>query len=229
MSIKVLIAEDEKNIADAIAYSLKREQYDVTVTYNGEDALHSIQAHKPDVLILDIMMPKLNGYDLCRQINHIDMGIIMLTAKTELIDKVLGLELGADDYMTKPFEMQELIARVRSLSRRMTKTRQSEVNTSNSLRIQDFSIQYDERTVRISGEEIELKPKEYELLEYLLQNINKTFTRDMILEQVWGMSYYGSTRTIDIHIQRIRKKLGLYGSLIKTVTKVGYKAVPNFD
>lgn len=228
MGIKVLIAEDEHSIADAIAYSLRREEYEVFVTYDGEKALKCIRDDKPDILILDIMMPKMSGYDICRRIDNMEYGIIMLTAKGELIDKILGLELGADDYMTKPFEMQELVARVKSLGRRMTKGKVNECENK-VFTLGDLHIDFDERVVYVGGEQIDLKPREYDLLVYLLKQPHKIFTREVILEQVWGMSYYGSTRTIDIHIQRIRKKLGAYGSLIETVTKVGYKAVTNIE
>lgn len=229
MNTSILVAEDEPNIANSIAYALEREQYTVYVAYDGEAAMNLIHKHHPDILILDVMMPKINGFDICKQVNHMAIGIIMLTAKTGLVDKILGLELGADDYMTKPFEIQELIARVRSLSRRISKRHKDTDTEENQLIIGDLVVNYAERAVYIQGESLDFKPKEYELLIFLLENPRTTFTREVILDRVWEQDYYGGTRTIDIHIQRIRKKLGAYGSLIKTVTKIGYKAVTSLD
>lgn len=229
INTSILVADDEKNIADAIGYALKREQYTVYVAYDGEEAMNYININKPDILILDVMMPKLNGFDICKKINEMSCGIIMLTAKTSLVDKILGLELGADDYITKPFDIQELIARVRSLSRRINKSKGNTTIENNILIIKDLMVNYDERSVYIKDVSLDLKPKEYELLAFLLQNPKITFSRDIILDRVWEQDYYGGTRTIDIHIQRIRKKLGVYGSLIKTVPKIGYKAVNSID
>lgn len=229
MNTSILIADDEINIADAIAYALKREKYTVHVAYDGEEAMNIINSQYPDILILDVMMPKLNGFDICKKVDHMSLGIIMLTAKTGLVDKVLGLELGADDYMTKPFEIQELIARVRSLSRRIKKGHMELETKEDKLVIIELIINFAERAVYIHGENIDMKPKEYELLTFLLENPRITFSRDVILDRVWNQDYYGGTRTIDIHIQRIRKKLGSYGNLIKTVPKMGYKAVISSD
>ncbi|WP_246579162.1 response regulator transcription factor [Alkaliphilus flagellatus] len=228
---KVLVVDDERAIADSIAYALKRECYEVDVAYDGEEALEKIMRLKPDVVVLDVMMPKYDGYEVCKKIDkNSSIGILMLTAKNDLVDKVIGLELGADDYLTKPFEMIELLARVKSLCRRINKI-SSELN-SNSISIinvEDLKIDLQERTVYADGILIELKPKEFDLLVFLFENPRHVFSRDEILDRVWDMDYLGGTRTIDIHIQRIRKKLGRHGDLIKTVAKVGYKAVNNFD
>lgn len=232
MGIKVLVADDEKNISDSIAYALKRENYEVYTAYDGEEALEIIEIQNPQILILDVMMPKYNGYDICKKVAYnMAFGIIMLTAKSELIDKVLGLELGADDYITKPFDMQELIARVRSLSRRIGKSK----ITGDMLKEEDcfsydtFKIKFKDRIVYLDGEALYFKPREFDLLAFLISNKRVTFTREVILDRVWGQEYLGGTRTIDIHIQRIRKKLGKYGNLIRTVPKIGYKAVGNMD
>lgn len=232
MKTKILVVDDEENIANSIAYALKREQYEVYTAYNGEEAMDIIHKHHPKILILDVMMPKLNGYDVCRKlVNDMTIGIIMLTAKSTLVDKVLGLELGADDYITKPFDIQELIARVRSLNRRIKKGENNEhkKNDNNIICIQGLKIDIKERAVYVDNNMLYLKPKEFDLLTFLMQNIRATLTRDKILDIVWGQDYFGGTRTVDIHIQRIRKKLGKYGGLIKTVPKIGYKAVESLN
>lgn len=228
---KVLVVDDERAIADSIAYALKRECYEVDVAYDGEEALEKIMRIKPDVVVLDVMMPKYDGYEVCKKIDkNSSIGILMLTAKNDLVDKVIGLELGADDYLTKPFEMIELLARVKSLCRRINKI-SSELNPNSIsiINVEGLKIDLQERTVYADGTLIELKPKEFDLLVFLFENPRHVFSRDEILDRVWDMDYLGGTRTIDIHIQRIRKKLGRHGDLIKTVAKVGYKAVNNFD
>lgn len=232
MGTKVLVADDEKNIADSIAYALKRENYEVYTAYDGEEALEIIEMQKPQILILDVMMPKYNGFDILKKVsNNMSFGIIMLTAKSELIDKVLGLELGADDYITKPFDIPELIARVRSLCRRIEKSNitSSMLDEEDCFSYDTFKIKFKDRIVYLDGEVLYFKPKEFDLLAFLMNNRRVTFTREVILDRVWGQEYLGGTRTIDIHIQRIRKKLGRYGSLIKTVPKIGYKAVASID
>ncbi|MCT4593269.1 MAG: response regulator transcription factor [Anaeromicrobium sp.] len=228
MEIKILVVDDEENITDTIAYALKREQYTVYTAYDGKEALDKIQKFHPDILILDVMMPKLSGYDVCKKIGYnTNMGIIMLTAKNDLVDKVLGLELGADDYMTKPFDLLELLARVRSLSRRIKKAQSDmEKNYDDEiLKVYEIKICLKERVVYIEDEIIDFKPKEFDLLAFLVKNKERTFSRYEILDRVWGQDYFGGTRTIDIHIQRIRKKLGKYSEILKTMPKIGYKAV----
>lgn len=224
----ILVADDEESIADSIAYALQRENYKVLVAYEGESALHMINQHAPDVAILDVMMPKLTGYDVCRQIApHVSTGILMLTAKSDLVDKVLGLELGADDYMTKPFDMIELLARVRSLCRRLKKGNVNEVSDfkkQTRIIVDQLIVDPLSRQVFIESHLIEFKPKEFDLLFFLLKNKEHVFSRDDILKHVWAMDYLGGTRTVDIHIQRIRNKLGAYGDLIQTVSRIGYKA-----
>jgi DNA-binding response OmpR family regulator len=224
----ILVADDEEPSTDAIAYALGRENYHVVVAYDGEEALKKIELHTPDVVILDIMMLKYTGYDVCRNMSQqAHTGIIMLTAKGNLVDKVLGLELGADDYMTKPFDMTELLARVRSLCRRIQKGKlenQEKVENESQIVVGELMVYSRTRQVFIDHQLIEFKPKEFDLLFFLLKNRQQVFSRESILNQVWDMDYLGGTRTIDIHIQRIRYKLGTYGSLIQTVSKVGYKA-----
>lgn len=228
--MKILVVDDEENITNAIAYALKHEKYTVYTAYDGEEAMTKIKEFNPDIVILDVMMPKLNGYEVCKKIEpDSKIGILMLTAKNDLVDKVLGLELGADDYITKPFDMIELLARVRSLARRIKKIENRiEKNCDDEiLRLYEMNINLKERVICIKDEIVDFKPKEFDLFVFLIKNIKKTFTREEILDKIWGQDYFGGTRTIDIHIQRIRKKLGEYGEIIKTVPKIGYKAVEN--
>lgn len=223
---KIIVVDDEENITDAIAYALERENYQVYKAFDGKEALDLIRKEQPDILILDIMMPEYNGYDLCKNIDDSsNMGIIMLTAKSTLVDKILGLELGADDYMTKPFEIQELLARVRSLERRINKNNDVDIVDDNILVVDGIEVNLLERVVYVDSKPIDLKAKEFDLLVFLMKNVKITFTRDIILDRVWDMDYYGGTRTVDIHIQRLRKQLGKYNRLIKTIPKVGYKMV----
>lgn len=225
MDEKVLVVDDEKSIADVIAYAFKREGYSVEVAYDGEQALNKIEIFKPHVVILDVMMPKMNGFEVCRKLdNRENLGIVMLTAKNDIVDKVLGLELGADDYIVKPFDIREILARVKSLIRRLNKnTNEPE---SEEIKIKDLRVILNQRKVLINEQELEFTPKEFDLIALLLSNINRVYTREELLDLIWGMEYFGGTRTVDIHIQRIRKKLqDPYQDIIQTVYRVGYKAI----
>ncbi|PGL73083.1 response regulator transcription factor [Bacillus sp. AFS055030] len=223
MQAKVLIVDDEKSIVDPLTYAFRREGFIVEYAFNGKEALDKIPAFKPDILISDIMMPVMNGLDLCKQIgNKEGLGIILLTAKDDIIDRVLGLEFGADDYITKPFDIRELLARTRSLLRRLKK--QSSLDEKKSISINKLQVIPAQRKVIVDGTNLELTPKEFDLLVLLISNIDRIFSRDELLDLVWGMEYIGGTRTVDIHIQRLRKKLGnSYQHLIHTVFGVGYK------
>ncbi|MCM1992224.1 response regulator transcription factor [Oceanirhabdus seepicola] len=225
MKEKILVVDDEKNIADLIAYAFKREDYSVETAYNGEEALDKIKKFNPNVMIIDVMMPKMNGFEVCRKLDNTEnLGIVMLTAKSDIVDKVIGLELGADDYLTKPFDIRELMARVKSLLRRLNK--HSNESKGTDIQIKDLEIRLKQRKVLIKGKELELTPKEFDLLVCLLSNLDRVYTRDELLDLIWGMEYIGGTRTVDIHIQRLRKKLGKpYENIIQTVYRVGYKAV----
>jgi len=225
MEGKVLVVDDEKSITDAIAYAFKREGYIVEVAYDGEEALNKIVTFKPHVVILDVMMPKMNGFEVCRKLdNRDDLGIVMLTAKNDIVDKVLGLELGADDYIVKPFDIREILARVKSLIRRLNKNNNE--SEPEDIKIKDLRVILNQRKVIIKGQELELTPKEFDLLVLLLSNLNRVYTREKLLDLIWGMEYFGGTRTVDIHIQRIRKKLHEpYQDIIQTVYRVGYKAI----
>lgn len=228
--IRIMVADDEEAITDSIAYALRREGYEVQTAYDGEEAIEKIKSFKPHVIILDVMMPKYNGYDVCRRIDpDSTVGILMLTAKSQVVDKLLGLELGADDYVTKPFDLSELLARTRSLVRRIRKTSkencgQESKRAENSKDARDgVMISVSQRTVKVDGCKVEFKPKEFDLLAFLVKNSPRAMTREMILQSVWEMEYAGGTRTVDIHIQRIRKKLKGYGACISTVPKIGYR------
>ncbi len=223
MQGKVLIVDDEKSIVDPLTYAFRREGFIVENAFNGKEALDKIPSFNPDILISDIMMPVMNGLDLCKQIgNKEGLGIILLTAKDDIIDRVLGLEFGADDYITKPFDIRELLARTRSLLRRLKK--QSTTEEKKSISINKLQVIPAQRKVTVDGTNIELTPKEFDLLVLLISNMDRIFSRDELLDIVWGMEYIGGTRTVDIHIQRLRKKLGnSYQHLIQTVFGVGYK------
>lgn len=220
--VRVLIADDEKNIADPIAYMLNREGFETFTAYDGEQAIEILSKKNIQIAILDVSMPKKNGYDVCRSIDvNSNIGIIFLTAKNDDNDKILGLELGADDYITKPFNTKELIARVRALGRRISKI---QIDTSSVLSFDELVIDLQKKMVRVLDKDIVLARKEYELLVLLAKNINRVFTRDELLDKIWSIDYPGGTRTVDIHIQRLRKKLGeSCQDLIQTVYGIGYR------
>ncbi len=224
MKQKILVIDDEKNIANAIVYALKREGYTVEAAYDGEEALRRFDLFKPDAIILDVMMPGIDGYEVLKQLeNRAPVGIIMLTAKEDIVNKILGLELGADDYITKPFDMRELLARLRSLLRRL----QVKVGGQEQAEIQINGLMLNlQQRKAVAGEKLlDMTPKEFDLLALLTANPERVYTRDQLLDIIWGMEYIGGTRTVDIHIQRVRKKLGPeYQDILQTIHGVGYKA-----
>lgn len=225
MNEKILIVDDEKTILDVLTYALKKEGYIVERAYDGQEALDKIKSFKPQIVILDLMLPIINGYDVCKKIENKNIGIIMLTAKNDIVDKILGLELGADDYLTKPFDIREIIARVKSLSRRFKKITYEKSDKS-VISINEFSLNQKQRVVTIQNIKSEFTSMEFDLLYLLLSNPNTAYSREQLLDMVWGMEYIGGTRTIDTHIQRVRKKLGSkYQNLIQTVHGIGYRGV----
>ena len=225
MNEKILIVDDEKSILDVLTYALKKEGYYIERAYNGQEALDKVKSFNPHIVILDLMLPVINGYDVCKKLESQNIGIIMLTAKNDIVDKVLGLELGADDYLTKPFDIREVIARVKSLSRRFKKT-VSEQNDNKTIDIGTLHINQKQRTVSIKNLQLDFTPMEFDLLYLLLSNPYIVYSRDQLLSTVWDMDYAGGTRTVDTHIQRIRRKLGDdYQNLIQTIHGVGYKGV----
>ena len=221
MKDKILVVDDEKGIVDVLAYALKKEGYDIDKAYDGNEALEKIKSFNPMIVILDLMLPGIDGFEICKKLEDENIGIIMLTAKNDIIDKVLGLEFGADDYLTKPFEIREVIARVKSLSRRIKK-----IHKNNDIIVIDgLVVDQKQHMVKVDGHEIDLTPKEFELISLLLGTM-RVFSREQLLSHVWDMDYYGGIRTVDTHIQRIRKKLGeKYQDVIATVHGVGYKGV----
>ena len=220
---RVLIVDDDPNINQLIKLYLEKEGYETETAERGDDALNLFKKNPPQIVLLDLMLPGMDGWQVCREIRKIStIPIIMLTAKDETFDKVLGLELGADDYMTKPFDPKELIARIKAVMRRT----QTAVAPERELAFPNLVINMSTYLVTYNGKDIEMPPKEIELLYFLAAHPNKVFTRDQLLEQVWGFDYFGDSRTVDVHIKRIREKLPGsedYGWQIKTVWSVGYK------
>ncbi|MGK0700279.1 response regulator transcription factor [Priestia flexa] len=229
MDKKILVVDDERSIATAISYAFKREGYVVETAADGEEALEKAAAFKPDVMILDVMMPRLTGYEVCRKLeNRQGLGIILLTVKNDIVDKVLGLELGADDYMTKPFDIRELVARAKALLRRLEK--RAETKSKGDILIGKVKLNLIQRTMYVAGELVKLTPKEFDLMALLLSNLERVHTREDLLDLVWGMDYMGGTRTVDIHMQRLRKKVGeAEPYLLQTVYGVGYKATAGIE
>ena len=227
MTKKVLVVDDESSIVSAIAYALRREGYEVETANDGEEALVKVASFHPQVMILDVMMPRLDGYGVCRRLeDREDIGIILLTVKNDIVDKIVGLEMGADDYMTKPFEIRELLARVKALMRRVEKSSPPPDEQKNQSIVNgDLRIHVAHRTVTVKEEKLDLTPKEFDLLTILMSNPERVYTRDDLLDRVWGMEYAGGTRTVDIHIQRLRKKIGdTDQQKLQTVYGIGYKA-----
>lgn len=220
---RVLIVDDDPNINQLIKLYLEKEGYETETAERGDDALNLFKKNPPQIVLLDLMLPGMDGWQVCREVRKTsNVPIIMLTAKDETFDKVLGLELGADDYMTKPFDPKELIARIKAVMRRT----QTAVAPERELAFPNLVINMSTYLVTYNGKDIEMPPKEIELLYFLAAHPNKVFTRDQLLEQVWGFDYFGDSRTVDVHIKRIREKLPgseEYGWQIKTVWSVGYK------
>jgi DNA-binding response OmpR family regulator len=217
----ILIVDDDENIADIIKLYLENSGYSTKRCYDGKEAVSVFSEYKPDLVLLDVMLPHMDGIDVLKAIRKdSEVPVIMLTAKGETFDKVLALELGADDYIVKPFEPKELIARVKAVLRRYSADTQSK----EELRFDNIVIDMNSYTVNYNGEEIKMPPKEFELLYYLANNKNRVFTREQLLCEVWGYDYPGDSRTVDVHVKRLREKLqGGENWQIETVWGVGYK------
>jgi two-component system, OmpR family, response regulator len=223
----VLVVEDESSIASFVALYLKNAGYTVRTAATGNEALAQFQASTPGLIVLDLMLPDIDGIEVCRRIRKTsDVPILMLTARDEDVDKIIGLEVGADDYLTKPFNPRELVARVKSILRRASPERR-EVE-SKQLRHGQLLVDAGRREVRVGEEEIQLAPKEFDLLWELLDHRGLVLTRDQLLERVWGYTFAGDTRTVDVHVRQLRRKLG-DASPIVTVWGVGYKVAPAKD
>ena len=221
---KVLVVEDDRNIAKLLEMYLLKAEYEVEVAYDGGEGMQKFRAVKPDLVLLDVMMPVMDGWQLCRAIREESkVPIIMLTAKSEIDDKVTGLKLGADDYMTKPFDMKEVLARVEAVLRRSDRTEPAA--PVRKLTFDKLTIDMDAFELTIDGKKVDAPPKEMELLFYLASSPNRVYTRNQLLDEVWGFDYFGDSRTVDVHVKRLREKLeGISEKwCLKTVWGVGYK------
>jgi len=224
---RILLVDDDPNISHLVRLYLEKEGFAVTEAARGDTALESFQKEMPDLVLLDVMLPGLDGLQVLREIRKTSKApVIMLTAKDETFDKVLGLELGADDYVTKPFETKELVARVKAVLRRAPAAEEKKADNDDTLRFPQLTISLARYEVTYEGRELEMPPKELEVLYYLASHPNMVFTREQLLERVWGFDFFGDSRTVDVHIKRLREKLPeceKYGWEIHTVWRVGYK------
>ena len=222
---KILIVDDDNNIAELIALYLTKECFETKIVNDGEEALKEFVRFHPDLIILDLMLPGIDGYQVCREIRHTsDVPIIMLSAKGETFDKVLGLELGADDYMIKPFDSKELVARVRAVLRRFHVKSPSSAPKEKCVSYPDLVINLTNYSVTYMGHQIDMPPKELELLYFLASSPNQVFTREQLLDHIWGYEYIGDTRTVDVHIKRLREKIKDNPNWsLSTVWGIGYK------
>jgi two-component system, OmpR family, alkaline phosphatase synthesis response regulator PhoP len=221
----ILVVDDEQRIVDLARMYLEQEGYAVVSAPDGERAIQKVRHDNPALVVLDIMLPGMDGFEVCRQLRSTsDVPIIMLTARTEDIDKIVGLELGADDYLTKPFNPRELVARVRAILRRADRIRPEQ--TRPALMMGNLTIQPDQRAVLVDGMPVSLRMKEFDLLLALASNPSLVFTRERLLDVVWGYDFAGETRTVDVHVAHLRHKLAGMTPVIETVWGVGYKLVP---
>ena len=232
MTEKVLIVEDELVLRETLMYNLRKQGYDVSAVADGQRAVQMAQEDPPDLILLDIMLPGIDGFEVCRILRQdLNVPIIMLTARDDEVDKVVGLEVGADDYLTKPFSMRELMARVKAQLRRIRLLREefaceAEEAEDETLRFGDLSFDLERREITLDGELLSLKPKEYDLLVYLAQHEGRVLSRDQLLEEVWGWDYSGGSRTVDVHVRWLREKIEsdpANPTRIVTLRGVGYR------
>jgi len=224
-SKKIMVVDDDLNICELLRLYLERDGYYVLICGDGQSALDRFESFNPDLIILDIMMPKMDGWQVCSQVRKkSDVPIIMVTAKGEVFDKVLGLELGADDYVTKPFDTNEIIARVKAILRR-SDMKKNLLESEKEVQFENLTVSLTKYQVKIGDRVVEMPPKELELLFHLASNPNRVFTRDQLLDEVWGFEYFGDSRTVDVHIKRLREKLEGASDkwALNTVWGVGYK------
>ena len=220
---KILVVDDDKNICDLLRMYLEKEGYIVVMAHTGLDAVNIFNSESPDLVLLDIMLPQLDGWQVCREIRKTsEAPIIMLTAKDEVFDKVLGLELGADDYVTKPFDAKEIVARIKAVLRRTSVVKNDDIK---EVHYDKLSINLTNYELKVDGVVVDTPPKELELIYHLASNPDRVFTRDQLLDDVWGFDYYGDSRTVDVHIKRLRDKLkGVSPEWeLKTIWSVGYR------
>jgi len=225
--IKVLVVEDDPNLLEALKYNLQKESYDVVITIDGEQAIAIARREKPDLVILDVMLPKMNGFEVCSILRkEMTAPILILTARADETDKIVGLEIGADDYMTKPFSMRELLARVRAMLRRSKMTEAPPIVETSSIKIGKLEVDIARHRVSLSGAALELTPKEFDLLAFLARHRGMVFSREQLLEKIWGYDYAGDTRTVDVHIHWLRQKIEAdpgHPVHLLTVRGTGYK------
>lgn len=222
-SERILVVDDDSNICELLRLYLEKDGYEVSIANNGGEAVKMFQELSPDLMLLDIMLPVLDGWQVCREVRKFsDKPIIMLTAKGETFDKVLGFELGADDYVVKPFDAKEVMARIKAVLRRTGSTEKADVK---EVRFDKLTINLTNYELRVDGKKVDTPPKELELIYHLANNPNRVFTRDQLLDEVWGFDYYGDSRTVDVHVKRLREKLEGVSEKweLKTVWSVGYK------
>lgn len=222
---KILIIEDDISISDILSFALKKEGYEVQAAMNGRSGLEAFEKFKPNLLILDIMLPDISGFDICKAV-ACKIPTIMITARNDIVDKVLGIELGADDYITKPFDIREVVVRVKAAFRRVDMITNMREETENLIKVNShISINKESRTVYKDDISVRLKPKEYDLLLVFVENRQKVFTREQLLNMVWDMDFEGELRTVDVHVRRLRQKLDLddVPSIIETVFGIGYR------
>ena len=222
-AVKILIVDDDQNICELLRLYVQKENFETAIANTGKQTLELFNSFHPDLILLDIMLPELDGWQVCREIRKTSQcPIIMLTAKGEVFDKVLGLELGADDYVVKPFETKEVIARIKAVLRRIGKTQEENVKIVN---FDKLSINLTNYELKVNGVQVDTPPKEMELIYHLASNPNRVYTRDQLLDEVWGFDYYGDSRTVDVHVKRLREKLEGVSEQwsLKTVWGVGYK------
>ncbi|WP_238882511.1 response regulator transcription factor [Clostridium sp. YIM B02551] len=225
-SEKIFIVDDEEHILELLKFNFENAGYKVDTATNGVDALKKIKAEPPKLILLDVMLPGMDGYDVCKEIRREsatqNIPIIMITAKSEELDKILGLELGADDYITKPFSVREILARVKAVLRRTT----SNTTTERAFNVYNISVDFIKHEVLKDGQKVDLTLKEFELLEILIRNRGKVLTRETLLDKIWGYEYIGETRTVDVHIRHLRKKVeedDKNPKLIETIRGIGYR------
>ena len=223
---KILVVDDDTNTCELLRLYLTKEGYQVTTANDGEEGLEKFNQLKPDMVLLDVMMPRMDGLEVCRRIRKLgNTPVMMLTAKGETFDKVLGLELGADDYMVKPFDTKEVVARIKAVLRRCTVTTSQTESSEGVIEFDNLRLDMNSYELRVKGKVVEAPPKELELLNCLASHPNRVYTRDQLLDEVWGFEYYGDSRTIDVHVKRLREKLAGASDKweLKTVWGVGYK------
>ena len=222
---KILIVDDDNNIAELISLYLAKECFDTKIVNDGEEALLAYQTYNPNLILLDLMLPGIDGYQVCRELRaSSQVPVIMLSAKGEIFDKVLGLELGADDYIIKPFDSKELVARVRAVLRRFQPKPAAVVNDEKCASYPDLTVNLTNYSVTYMGKQVDMPPKELELLYFLAASPNQVFTREQLLDHIWGYEYIGDTRTVDVHIKRLREKIKDHPHWsISTVWGIGYK------